>query len=236
MKPKVLFVLALFLFAVAGCSMLPSISRLASAAPPAPSPVPVVITVVVTPTPGPVAVEAVDADRIEAGRIAVYERVAPAVVNVTTQVLRSNFFRGAMPEEGSGSGFLWDMQGHIVTNNHVVEGAQRIEVSFGGDTSQPATVVGTDPINDLAVIKVNSVPEGVRPLEPGASAYNLLHPFKLDGRLDPIALERSLDEVVRRQEILRTTFAAPDGAPMQVIHPPRHQPLGLCPPRPAAGR
>jgi S1-C subfamily serine protease len=52
----------------------------------------------------------------------------------------------------------------------VVEGAQRIEVSFGGDTSQSATVVGTDPVNDLAVIKVNSVPDGVRPLEPGVSA------------------------------------------------------------------
>ena len=74
-----------------------------------------------------------------------------------------------MPEEGSGSGFLWDAQGNIVTNNHVVEGAQRIAVSFGGDTSQTATVVGTDPINDLAVIKVDSVPEGVRPLELGAS-------------------------------------------------------------------
>ena len=74
-----------------------------------------------------------------------------------------------MPEEGSGSGFLWDAQGNIVTNNHVIEGAQRIAVSFGGDTSQTATVVGTDPVNDLAVIKVDSVPEGVRPLELGAS-------------------------------------------------------------------
>jgi S1-C subfamily serine protease len=170
MKKRASLVLALFLLAVAGCSVLPAISRLASAAPSAARPVPPVITVAVTPTPGPVTLETVDADRIEAGRIAVYERVAPAVVNVTTQVLRSNFFRGAIPEEGSGSGFLWDSQGHIVTNNHVVEGAQRIEVSFGGDTSQSATVVGTDPINDLAVIQVNSVPAGVRPLEPGASA------------------------------------------------------------------
>jgi S1-C subfamily serine protease len=170
MKTRVLFVLALFLFAVAGCSVFRAESRLASAAPAAATPAPLVITVVVTPTPGPVAAETIDADRIEAGRIAVYERVAPAVVNVTTQVLRSSFFRGAIPEEGSGSGFLWDAQGHIVTNNHVVEGAQRIEVSFGGDASQSATVVGTDPVNDLAVIKVDSVPEGVRPLELGASA------------------------------------------------------------------
>jgi S1-C subfamily serine protease len=171
MKTKVFFVIALSLFAIAGYSSVrPAISLLASAAPAAATPAPLVITVVVTPTPAPVAVETIDADRIEASRIAVYERVAPAVVNVTTQVLRSNFFRGAMPEEGSGSGFLWDAQGNIVTNNHVVEGAQRIEVSFGGDTSQPATVVGTDPVNDLAVIKVSSVPAGVQPLEPGASA------------------------------------------------------------------
>jgi S1-C subfamily serine protease len=171
MKTKVFFVIALSLFAIAGYSSVrPAISLLASAAPAAATPASLVITVVVTPTPAPIAVETIDADRIEASRIAVYERVAPAVVNVTTQVLRSNFFRGAMPEEGSGSGFLWDAQGNIVTNNHVVEGAQRIEVSFGGDTSQSATVVGTDPVNDLAVIKVNSVPEGVRPLELGASA------------------------------------------------------------------
>ena len=91
------------------------------------------------------------------------------MVNVTTQVLRTDFFWGTTPEEGSGSGFLWDSDGHIVTNNHVVEGAQQIEVSFGGDTSLPATVVGTDPVNDLAVIKVNSVPEGVQPLEAGTS-------------------------------------------------------------------
>ena len=171
MKKKVFLVLVLMLLAVAGYSMLPAISRLALAAPTAAAtPAPLVVTVVVTPTPGPVAVETADADRIEASRIAIYERVAPAVANVTTQVLRSSFYRGVLPEEGSGSGFLWDAQGNIVTNNHVIEGAQRIAVSFGGDTSQTATVVGTDPINDLAVIKVDSVPEGVRPLELGASS------------------------------------------------------------------
>jgi S1-C subfamily serine protease len=126
-----------------------------------------VIVLVATPTPGPIPESA---DVVEARRIAIYRRAAPAVVNITTQVLRSSFFWGAIPEEGSGSGFLWDAQGHIVTNNHVVEGAQRIEVSFGGDTALPAEVVGTDPINDLAVVKVDSVPEGVQPLDIGASA------------------------------------------------------------------
>ena len=95
--------------------------------------------------------------------------MAPAVVNITTQVLRTDFFWGTTPEEGSGSGFLWDADGHIVTNYHVIDGAQQIEVSFGGDTSLPATVVGGDPINDLAVLKVDSVPEGVQPVEIGTS-------------------------------------------------------------------
>ncbi len=125
------------------------------------------IVVVATPTLGPAA-PAAD-DELEARRIAVYERVAPAVVNITTQVLGSTFYRGVTPEEGSGSGFLWDTQGHIVTNNHVIQGAQRIEVSFGGDASLPATVVGADPINDLAVIKVDTVPADVQPMELGTS-------------------------------------------------------------------
>jgi S1-C subfamily serine protease len=107
---------------------------------------------------------------VEARRIAVYERVSPAVVNVTTQVLRSSFFWGTVPEEGSGSGFLWDREGHIVTNYHVVQGAQKVEVSFGGDATLPATVIGADPINDLAIIKVDSVPAGVEPMEAGSSA------------------------------------------------------------------
>ena len=122
--------------------------------------------VVATPTPDPLPE---GGDDVEARRISLYLRVAPAVVNVTTQVLRTDFFWGTTPEEGSGSGFLWDTDGHIVTNYHVIEGAQQIEVSFGGDASLPATVVGTDPINDLAVIKVDSAPEDVQPVEVGTS-------------------------------------------------------------------
>ncbi len=137
--------------------------------PPASTAAPLVQTVIVVATPT-LGVIPQTADDIEARRIAVYERVAPAVVNITTQALTTNFFFGSVPEEGSGSGFLWDTEGHIVTNNHVVAGAQQIAVSFGGDSSLPATVVGTDPINDLAVIKVESVPDGVQPLDLGASA------------------------------------------------------------------
>ncbi|MEJ5197843.1 MAG: trypsin-like peptidase domain-containing protein [Anaerolineae bacterium] len=130
-------------------------------------PTPVVVVVVATPTPAPLPAIA---DSVEAQRIAVYERVAPAVVNITTQVLRSSFFYGVIPEEGSGSGFLWDTEGHIVTNYHVIAGAQKVEVSFSDDFTVAATVVGSDPVNDLAVLQVEGVPAGVTPVTPGESA------------------------------------------------------------------
>jgi S1-C subfamily serine protease len=121
------------------------------------------------PTPGSLP-EYESADAVEARRVALYKRVAPAVVNITTQVLRSDFFWGMVPEEGSGSGFVWDLAGHIVTNYHVIEAADEIAVSFGGDVISPAEVVGSDPINDLAVLQVDVVPDGIQPLELGVSA------------------------------------------------------------------
>lgn len=134
---------------------------------PAPTAEPQVILVVATPTPGPVTESAVT---LEAQRIAVYERAAPAVVNITTQVLRTSFFYGVIPEEGSGSGFVWDANGHIVTNHHVIAGAQKVEVSFGDDFTSPATVIGSDPVNDLAVIRVEAMPPGIAPLPVASSA------------------------------------------------------------------
>lgn len=72
--------------------------------------------------------------------------------------------------EAQGSGFLLDDQGHIVTNNHVVEGAERIEISFTNGLIVAAEVVGTDADADLAVLKVEQLPEGVQPLPLGDSA------------------------------------------------------------------
>ncbi len=162
-------ILTAVLALAAGCSSLPEALVVRGTPASGADPTPQVVVVVATPTPGLLPVTE-SADTMEARRIAVYERVAPAVVNVTTQVLRSSFFWGAVPEEGSGSGFLWDQAGHIVTNNHVVAGAESIEISFGGDSNMTATVVGTDPINDLAVLKVDSIPQGVRPVTLGTSA------------------------------------------------------------------
>jgi S1-C subfamily serine protease len=115
-------------------------------------------------------IDAVGLDFAEKRVIEVYERVSPAVVNITTQVLRRSFFFEVIPEEGAGSGFVLDKEGHILTNYHVIEGAQRIEVTFIDETTLPAKVVGADPRNDIAVLQVEAPPELLAPVELGTSA------------------------------------------------------------------
>ena len=132
---------------------------------PAPTQTPIIIVVTATPDPKSLAPAA---DVEEELIIALYEKVAPSVVHVTSRTVRMSFFSGSTPEEGAGSGFLFDNLGHIVTNYHVIEGAQSIEVSFGEDLTLPATVIGQDQPNDLAVLKVD-VPasRGLHPIELG---------------------------------------------------------------------
>jgi len=146
-----------------------TLRRLLLAATPAPTATPVVIVVTATPTPGlPNAPEGIDVG--EQRVIATYRSASPAVVNITSRILRRSFFWGAVPEEGTGSGFVWDSEGHIVTNYHVVEDAQTVEVSFGEDAAMAAEIIGVDPPTDLAVLRVQSLPDGVEPLPLGSSA------------------------------------------------------------------
>jgi len=84
----------------------------------------------------------------------VFEGAAPAVVNITVRGTAEDMFMRPVPVEGSGSGFLFDDLGHIVTNYHVVEGAEQITVAFRGVECCPAEVVGLDPSTDLAVLRV----------------------------------------------------------------------------------
>ena len=156
--------LTLVLSALTGCAGLTILERSSVLPTPLPTPTPQIVIIVATPTPGlPPEMVDVGEERI----IAVYERVSPAVVNITTRVLRESFFFGVYPEEGTGSGFLWDRDGHIVTNYHVVRGAQSVEVAFSDEIVRPATIVGVDPMNDLAVLHVDDVPPGVQPIELG---------------------------------------------------------------------
>jgi S1-C subfamily serine protease len=96
---------------------------------------------------------------IEAKVIGVFEHAGPGVVNITNRSVSYDFFMNAIPQEGSGSGFVYDPQGHIVTNFHVVEGADQLFVTFPNGTVVSATPVGTDPSNDLAVVKVDVSPD-----------------------------------------------------------------------------
>ncbi len=113
---------------------------------------------------------------------AVYAGVNPSVVTIeigTRQASAggSNGFgtsgqgKGPIVPTAEGSGVIWDSAGHIVTNNHVVDGAAKITVTFTNGSSYDATVVGTDPNTDLAVIQVNGAPASlIKPIAVGDSA------------------------------------------------------------------
>ncbi|RME35740.1 MAG: PDZ domain-containing protein, partial [Thermoflexia bacterium] len=83
-----------------------------------------------------------------------YAAASPAVVNITTRIITYDFFMQPIPQEGTGSGFLYDDQGHIVTNYHVVEGAEEVVVTLADGRSFRAEIVGTDPSTDLAVLRI----------------------------------------------------------------------------------
>jgi len=87
--------------------------------------------------------------------IEVFNLAAPAVAHITVRGTAENFMMQPVPVEGSGSGFLYDSSGNIVTNYHVVEGAEEITVSFDRVECCPATIVGLDPSTDLAVIRIS---------------------------------------------------------------------------------
>src|SRR5437016_2658207 len=96
----------------------------------------------------------------EQNNIEVYKVLSPGDVFITsTSTQPGDLFFDEQEREGSGSGSIIDQQGHILTNYHVIEGAQKLTVSFGGDKSYPARVVGADPDTDLAVIQVNAPAE-----------------------------------------------------------------------------
>ncbi|HEM62126.1 MAG TPA: trypsin-like serine protease, partial [Chloroflexi bacterium] len=95
------------------------------------------------------------ANELEAQIEAVYGSASPSVVNVTARVITYNFFMQPVPQEGTGSGFVYDNEGHIVTNFHVVEGAEEVSVGLANGETYPARVVGTDASTDLAVLETD---------------------------------------------------------------------------------
>jgi S1-C subfamily serine protease len=105
----------------------------------------------------------------EKNNVAVYQKASPSVVNIISTVIARDFFYTPIPREGSGSGSIIDVRGHILTNNHVIRDAQKLEVTLWHGSKWSAKLVGTDPDNDLAVIKINAPTDKLKPLPLGDS-------------------------------------------------------------------
>jgi 2-alkenal reductase len=138
--------------------------------------------------------------------VALFDNAAPSVAYITTetQVARGFFGEQVGIEQGAGSGFVWDNQGHIVTNFHVVQNTSRVLVQLeAGKDPVPATYVGGTPDYDLAVVKLEKIPAGIRPIPLGTSrdlkigqqAIAIGNPFGLDRTMTTgivSALDRNL--------------------------------------------
>jgi S1-C subfamily serine protease len=129
-------------------------------------------------------------DAEEQNNIGIYKRVLPSVVNITSTTLVFNFFYGTVPQQGQGSGFILDKAGHVLTNYHVVEGANRgIEVMLSNKHRYAAKVVGTDKVHDLALLQIDA--PNLEPvtladssgLAVGQKVYAIGNPFGLAGTM-----------------------------------------------------
>jgi S1-C subfamily serine protease len=129
-------------------------------------------------------------DAEEQNNIGIYKRVLPSVVNITSTTLVFNFFYGTVPQQGQGSGFVLDKAGHVLTNYHVVEDANRgIEVMLSNKRRYQAKVVGTDKVHDLALLQIDA--PGLQPvtladstdLAVGQKVYAIGNPFGLSGTM-----------------------------------------------------
>lgn len=128
----------------------------------------------------------------ETVNIGVYEKVNRSVVNIDTQAVKvDNFFMLAVPMEGAGSGWVLDRNGHIVTNNHVIEGSDSIQVTLADGSAYPARLVGTDPATDIAVLKIEAPAELLFPIDFGESA-NLKVGQRVFAIGNPYGLERTM--------------------------------------------
>jgi len=131
--------------------------------------------------------ESLDAE--EQNNINVYRKNIGAVVNITSRVMTFDFFYGLVPQEGQGSGFVIDKEGHILTNYHVIADARDVWVTLHNRKKYKATIVGTDRAHDLAVVQIKAT--DIQPmtlgdstnLQVGQKVYAIGNPFGLAGTL-----------------------------------------------------
>jgi S1-C subfamily serine protease len=125
----------------------------------------------------------VQLDPEEQNNVSIYKKVLPAVVNITSTSVSFDFFYGVVPEQGAGSGFIIDKEGHIVTNYHVIANARQLEVTLANKKKFKAEVIGADRSHDLAVIKINASNLSVATLgdsghlQVGQKVYAIGNPF-----------------------------------------------------------
>jgi len=133
-----------------------------------------------------------------------YQRVSPSVVHITSTVLKRGFFFEVIPQRGTGSGILVSGDGYVLTNNHVIENADQIEVTLSNGEKYEAELVGSDPANDIAVIKILNPPANL-PVAPlgdssrlhvGEFVIAIGNPFGLD-RTATLGIISSLNRSIR---------------------------------------
>ena len=121
--------------------------------------------------------------------IDVYKKGIPSVVNITSTAVAFDFFYGPIPQEGQGSGFIIDKEGHILTNYHVIANAREVKVTLHNKKQYTATVIGRDRSHDLAVIQIKApglVPATLgdsKSLIVGQNVYAIGNPFALNGTM-----------------------------------------------------
>jgi S1-C subfamily serine protease len=122
----------------------------------------------------------------------IYEQAGPSVVHITSRSQVYDFWRGAVPREGTGSGFVFDTQGHILTNHHVIDGAEEIEVVLADGRALPAEIAGSDPYYDLAVLQVDAAQTADLPPLPLAAGGPLRVGQRVLAIGNPFGLDRTL--------------------------------------------
>jgi len=148
----------------------------------------------------------------EQNNISVFKSISPSVVHITTLATQRSFFSTDVTQvpRGTGSGFMWDDQGHIVTNFHVIQGASGAQVTLQDQSTWQASLVGAFPDRDIAVLRIAAPKEKVKPivigvskdLQVGQKVYAIGNPFGLDQSLTTgivSALNREIDSVTQRK-------------------------------------
>ena len=152
----------------------------------------------------------------EQNNIEVYKSISPGVAFINTTTYQQDFWGDVSEGKGNGSGSVIDSNGNILTNYHVIEGAQKVTVSFGGDKVYPAKVVGGDPDTDLAIIKIDP-PVGMT-VVPLGDSDRLTVGQKVLAIGNPFGLDRTLTTGVisglQRPIRSRPVAGAPTGRPI----------------------